>query len=480
MAKLVFLQRDTYECLGSMIISAVIKKHGHECDLFIQREERDFIKAVKESSPDIVGFSFMTGYHHWVLETAKRIKEELGVPIILGGTHPTFFPEIIEKSEIDIICLGEGEYATLELMDALDTKEDYTKIKNLHVKKNGKIFKNELCPLIEDLDQLPFPDRELFYKYHSLRNTRSKDFLTGRGCPYSCSFCFNQVYRRMYQGKGKYTRTLSAERVIEEIKTIKERYFLETVTLGADTFIRDPEWLFPFLDKYRKEIGLPFNCSARADLVTEEMARKLKDAGCYAVCFGLESANEYLRNKLLKKRISNEQIIKAANLFKRYSILFSTFNMLGIPGERVEDAIETAKFNVRIGSKAAWSAVLQLYPGTEIFKYAKEKGIVDESLSLGNFNYLFHERNVLNQKNINELVNLQKFFYLITNWPWTIPIVRRLIKLPPNRLFLLFHLLSSALVLIKSHWRHNKFYVLRIILQGLKNIRIYQKRERQC
>lgn len=480
MAKLVFLQRDTHECLGPMIISAVIKKHGHECALFIQREERDFINAIKESSPDIVGFSFMTGYHHWVLETAKRIKEELGVPIILGGTHPTFFPEIIKKPGIDIICLGEGEYATLELMDVLDTKKDYTRIKNLYVKKNGKIFKNELRSLVEDLDRLPFPDRELFYKYHSLRNTRNKEYSTGRGCPYSCSFCFNQVYRKMYQGKGKYTRRLSVERAVEELKTIKERYSLETVTFGDDTFTLDAEWLFPFLNRYRKEIGLPFTCGARADLMTEKTVRKLKDAGCYMVCFGLESANEYLRNKLLKKRISNEQIVKAANLFKRYGLLLYTFNMLGIPGERVEDAIETAKFNVRIGATQAWSAVLQLYPGTEIFEYAKEKRMVDENLSLDNFSYLFHERNVLNQKNINELVNLQKFFYLITNWPWTIPMVRRLIKLPANRLFLLFHLLSSALVLLKTHWRHNKSYVLRIILQGLKNIRIYQRREHQC
>ena len=193
MARILFLQNLPFEYMGPMYISGLLKEHGHHCNLVIVSESKNYLQDISHYQPDLIGFSTMTGPHKWVIETANRIKKHFDKPIVLGGAHPTFFPEIIQEPSLDIICIGEGEFAVLDLANKLDSSADISNIKNLWIKKNGHVFKNDLRPLVENLDALPFPDRALYDDCEILRSVPAMKFLTGRGCPYRCG----QIARRL-------------------------------------------------------------------------------------------------------------------------------------------------------------------------------------------------------------------------------------------------------------------------------------------
>jgi radical SAM superfamily enzyme YgiQ (UPF0313 family) len=441
--KVAFVQYPWWDLIGVMYLSAVLKENGHKCEVFIG--EKNLIKSLKKFSPDIAAFSVVTGPHFWDLRMAKIIKEELDIPIIFGGPHPTFFPQVIENENVDIICRGEGEYAMLELANKMEDGKDITKIKNLWVKQNGRIFKNDLRPLIENLDELPFPDREIYYKkYKFLRNYPMKVFLASRGCPYDCTFCFNHAMKKLYKGKGTYVRRRSVDNVIEEIKVVRKKYPLRTITFTDDIFILDTKWLDEFFKKYSDEVGIPYVCYIRADLINEKIVRGLKESGCWAVCWGIESGNEYLRNVILKKRVTQVQILRTARLLKKYGIKMSVYNILGLPGETLDNALETLLLNIKIKVDWPWCSIFQPYPGTELTEYAKKKGYLDEGFSIDSLKPVYFTKSMLNQENICELENLQKLFYFLVKFPSLIPFAKHLIKLPLGKFFEILFIFSYA------------------------------------
>jgi len=180
----------------------------------------------------------------------------------LRGPHPTFYPDLANESYLDAICVGEGEGAILDLVNALEAGQDITKIKNLIVKRDGEIFKNDLRPLISNLDAIPFPDRTIYEKYSFFRKRKIRHLITARGCPFKCSFCFNKLYNEMYHGKGEELRRRTPRNVIEEIKKLKqETPKLKHIFFLDDTFIITQSWLDQFVEIYRKEVNLPFSCN---------------------------------------------------------------------------------------------------------------------------------------------------------------------------------------------------------------------------
>jgi len=452
MASITFLQNIRAEFPGIMYISAVLKKHGHNCRVVIDTKTHKFIKSLRSDTPHVVGFSLMTGMQQWALSVAKEIKKELPeIKVVFGGVHPTYFPEIIQEDAVDIICIGEGEYAMLDLMNAIDRKQDITNIKNLWVKRDGKVYKNELRPLIENLDELPFMDFDLYYNdYESLRDTSVKSFLGVRGCPYNCSFCFNKKLKGMYAGKGKYTRFRSKENIIEEILQVKKKYNFEKVFFISDIMFVKKEWGIEFLKDYKEKVGMPYIALIRADMLDEELAKALKESGCYSVRFGMESGNEELRNKLLKKRISNEQIIKCAELLRRYGIKFRAYCMMCLPGETVEQAYDTIKLNIKIKTDFPWCAVYNPYSGTELVDYAIENGYLDKNFDINSLDDSYYKGSVLRNEKKGELLNLQRFFQTAVLFPWTFPLIKRLAKLPPNPLFNLWFQFIYFIIYIKS------------------------------
>jgi radical SAM superfamily enzyme YgiQ (UPF0313 family) len=443
MARVLFLQTVQFEFTGVMSIAAYLKAAGHQVDLLLEGEEgKEFFTKIKAYDPDLIAFSAMTGDHVRCLEIAAQVKKILNRPILMGGPHPTFFPETVEHPALDIICRGEGEEAAAELCARLDAGRDYTDVRNLWVKRNGTIFKNEVGAGENDLDRYPLPDRNIYYKYPYLRDYPTKPFITARGCPYLCSFCFNRDFNRMYHGKVKMLRRHSPQRAVEEMRLVKERYPLKRIFINDDIFILDKSWLGRFLPLYKTEINLPFACNVRVNLVDEEVVRMLSDAGCYLVMFGIESGDSDLRRNILHKNITDEQIRSAAAYFRKYNIRMKTFNIMGLPDETVEKALKTIRINAEIKVDYPWCSILQPYPRTELAEIARSKGLLDEDFSLDRLEASFFSDSVLKQKNIRELTRLQKLFYIGVKMPWTLPVIVRLIKLPLDRLFFVLFALS--------------------------------------
>jgi len=354
---------------GIMHISALLKQEGHRTSLAVATVD-DPIEVALRLKPDVVGYTVYTGTQNYYLDLNCQIKAQLpGVFSIFGGPHPTFFPEMIEHGGVDGICIGEGEHATLDLLNALQTGSEISDIPNWHFNLNGEIVRNPVRPLLTSaqLDELPFPDRDLLYDVHpASRRNKIRPFITGRGCPYSCTYCFNKAYRELYQGLGKAIRRRSVGDVIREIKAVRKRYPLEFITFMDDTFVLNRQWLQEFAIRYKAGVGLPFWCQVRADLVTDEMMALFKDAGCVSVSFGLEAGNDRLRNAILKRDMSREQILEASRIFRRHGIAFMTNNMLGLPTGSLGTDFETLELNVQCRPSYANVFLFQPYPKTEL------------------------------------------------------------------------------------------------------------------
>jgi anaerobic magnesium-protoporphyrin IX monomethyl ester cyclase len=439
---------------GVMSISAVLKNAGHECDILIENLERDLVGTTVSSRPDIIGISCATSLHSWTKRIVKRIRERMNVPIIVGGPHPTFYSGMISDSGVDIICIGEGEYALLELMENLEQGKDITHIRNLWVKdKDGEIHKNPLRPPVQDLDELPFMDRELYHKYKSLgAYEHSQIIMTGRGCPYSCSFCFNRNLREMYaKTGGRYVRRRTVNNVISEIRTLQATYDVRRILFLDDTFILDREWVLSFLETYRDLVALPFSCLVRADLISEPVVRALKDAGCFFVRMGIESGNEDLRNRVLNRKMTSNQVRKAAHLVKKHGIKLSTNSILGIPGETMETALETVRINLEIHPDFAWCSLMQPYPGTEILDYACAHGFLENSFTSDDIDQSYYFSTPIQIDDKTAIMNLQKFFSICVAFPFLMPAVRQLVEFPPNVIFDLIFKLHHAYGTFMTH-----------------------------
>lgn len=432
---LIFLQKNMFPKIGIMCLSSVLKQHGHNCEVLVQDLEPELMKKVISFKPDIVAFSCTTGSHKWALRTAYEIKRKLCTIIVFGGHHPTFFPDIIKSSAVDIVVRGESDIVLLELANHIRDRKSITRIQNVSVKKNGKIYNNSLRPLTGNLNALPFPDRWLYSKYAFFRKKKLISIVTGRGCPYSCSFCFNKPMRGIYKGKGKYVRKRSVRNVIAELIYIKKEGFAKRIIFEDEILNIDKQWLLDFCEEYKNKIRLPFSCAMRADIIDDETIRAVKEAGCFTVRFGIESGNENFRNNILKKCLSDRQILKAARIVKKHGLCLKTFSIFCSPGETLENAFETIELNRRIGADFAHSHVLQTYPQTEITKYSVCYGFLKDTNDFDGTECSAFTMNQLMMADKEEIYNLHKFLSLCVDFPMLLPLVKRLIMMKPNPAF---------------------------------------------
>jgi radical SAM superfamily enzyme YgiQ (UPF0313 family) len=408
MLDILFVQNYYEQMLGIMQISSVLKQHGFSTDVSIGTEQQVLCDVV-DKQPRVVGFYSTTGFHHKNLALAQRIKQLDGPPVvtIFGGPHPTFVPEMIHEEGVDIICRGEGEYAVLELIQALRDGTDYSGIRNLTIKLNGRITENPLRPLC-DVDSLPHPDRELYKGIKHIYGAKRQEIMLGRGCPFSCNFCSADAYRELYRGIGSYVRLRSVRSAIDELLNVKERYQPSCFFFHDEIFACNAEYSKKFLAAYKEEINVPFSCLLRADLVSEEYVGLLKSAGCYLVAFGVESGNQQLRLAVLKKNISDEQLVSCAQLLHKYKIPFATFNMVGLPGEHLVNVWETVDLNIKIRPLWAWFSLYQTLPNTALAEYSLSHGYV-QSVDVAPADANFHEDSLLLRKHPEgEIINRVK------------------------------------------------------------------------
>lgn len=372
-----------YFYVGIASLSTVLKKEGYDTSLVhltkpVSRSE--FIARMRNESPDLIGFSSTSPMFPIVKQlTLWLVEEGIDIPTVCGGIHSTIAPEeAISTQGIDMICRGEGETPIVELCRKIQRSEDISDIPNIWIKKNGYIQKNPLRPLIDDLDKLPFPDRGVF-DYQNLYAERQGrlSFLASRGCPYNCAYCCNHLIRKIYGSEGKTIRFRSVDNVISEIKDVVGRYpFIRTVNFDDDILFLTTKWAEEFTERYSAEIGLPFICNARANLMDKSRVDLLKKAGCFHVKFGLESGNEYISNKILNRQLTNEQVKKALALCKDAGLITETFNMVGIPFETPAAILDTVKLNAAIGVNKMQVSIYQPYQGTRLAEVCRENSFV--------------------------------------------------------------------------------------------------------
>ena len=455
--KFVFLHEEIRDRAGIMSLSAVLKQAGHRVDVFIEELSENLIADVLGSEPDIVCLSTMTPGIEFGLNAARAIKKERNVPIMMGSPHPTFYPQVLEEDCIDIICLGEGEDAIVEFANRYANDLDYRQIDSLHVKINGEIFKNAPGKF-KDPDSMPLPDRTLYYdKFPGLRDAATKKFFLVRGCPYECTYCFNHKQKQMTKGMGKYVRYGSIERAVEEIRQVKDAYGAKWIQINSDTLNVDRNWFLAFLDLYKKEIGLPFLCNVVIHRVDEEMVAKMKEAGCDRVDYGIEHGDEHLRRTVLKRYMSDEQIITGGQLFNKYGIRTQTANLIGIPHETVETVMKTVRLNQKVRPEVARIFPLLPFEGTEIRAYAEEHGFfeADWQKARGEGYKIVADKTAygldfpLKVADRPRMTNLVFFFTWMVRYPALEWIFLQLSKLPPNRFFKFLYVLPISMIEIR-------------------------------
>lgn len=376
----ILLGKGTYH-QGLGYISSVLKQEGHDTFVYhIQNEisESELHQHINNIKPDLIGFTSSTNQYPFVRLYSKWIKEGFNVPVIVGGIHATLNPhQTIKNKNIDMVCVGEGEYPMLEVVNNLENGKRIDNIANLLIKQDSKLIENKVRPLIEDLDKLPFPDREVFSYDKILKNSfHTADFIAGRGCPYRCTYCCNHALGQLYEGLGNYIRFRSPLSVLNEIKEVTERYSVQRLTFRDDTFTLRPKWVREFCNLYKKEFDLPFQCNTRAETANKELFNNLKNAGCDRIQFGVESGNEWLRKSVLNRQMSNNHIIKAFSIAKDVGLETLAYIMIGFPFETKEMIEETISLVQLLNPDYIQISIFYPYPGTELFQICLENGFL--------------------------------------------------------------------------------------------------------
>ncbi len=434
--KVLFIVQDIdyHSPIGIMQVGAMAKQRDAETHLAILSRENVFHK-ISALKPEIIAYGGSTGEHKYYTKINRKIKEKHPeIFTIMGGPHATFFPEVLKEANLDAVCIGEGEFAFSDILDRIENGKEVSGIENVITCPGQKVT---LRPLIQDLDSLPFPDRPLFFDSTENGQAPVKHFMTSRGCPYECSYCFNKSFRDMYKGQ-KYVRRHSVDYVIEEILQTKSNYPIRYVKFYDDIFCyKADEWLEEFVKKYSVKINLPFYCLTRPDLMTDEIAGLLKEANCKTVQMAVESTNDRIREKLLNRNITKEQMVKAFRTCTDKGIAVVTNYILGLPTSTIKDDIDSVYFNVKAGVHVPEFPIFQPYPKTVLGERCLREGWFRENfedihVSYNNISPLncFSRRNKNIQRNINRLGQIAASYTLLTEL-----IMKRLIYLPHNILF---------------------------------------------
>ena len=413
---------------GVRALSAYLKHHGKDVRLiflpggvekfkyrtgFRYEYEKSILEQVVElcRGSGLIGISFMSNYLDRAMQLSNAIKGAMKAPLVVGGIHPTVLPLECLKFA-DIVCIGEGEEAILELVEHIEQGRDYQGIKNLWCKSNGNIIQNPIRPLVQDIDSLPFYDfgmdghyiydnisgciepmsKELLKRSFPLephvegsfsdsyKRTLSYKTMTTRGCPHHCTFCAEKTLADMYGGQ-RYLRKRGITHVMDELVWVKrELPFVESIFLFDDTFLaRSTAEIQEFSKIYKKTIDMPFHIQASPGTVTEEKIKALVDAGLVFVEMGIQSTSNAAKD-LYKRKAPTEIILGAADIFHKYNgrIYSPCYHViLDNPWETSLDVLETLNLVLKL-PRPFWlkRASLVCFPGTELYLKAKKDGII--------------------------------------------------------------------------------------------------------
>ncbi len=425
---------------GLRTISSYLKKNGHTTRMIflpdpfgdnlhfgVKRYQDDILNETVSlcRDSDLIGITLMTNFFDGAVQVTERIKRDLKTPVIWGGVHPTIRPEE-SLQHADLVCVGDGEEALLELAEKMAAGKDYSSTANIWMRADGRIIKNPVRPLNTNLDSYPLPDYSLEDQYalidgriQRVTAELTRQFMeggvlsryvhkigyqtmTGRGCPHQCTYCINDAIKTIYGSQG-YLRWRSTDHVMEELLWVKKNMpFVGFIWLSDDAFFaRNITVLKEFCREYKEKIGLPFSCLASPLTVNEEKMALLVDAGMMYLQMGIQSGSPKIQELFNRKSMTNEKILKAVHIINQYrdKMLPPSYDfILDVPYETDEDVIESLKLISRFPKPFHLQPfALVLYPGTKLHEMAKRDGKVqDERKEVYAKSYAMREPNYLN------------------------------------------------------------------------------------
>ncbi|MFA5158939.1 MAG: radical SAM protein [Candidatus Omnitrophota bacterium] len=455
---------------GISILVSILKKNGHEVKVFdtsfyklfsendddirtkthqvrfadlnqygvtyqaasVQDVLADCTRVIKGFNPDLIAFSVMTedcaDFSQFLAAGIRKAYPKM--PFIFGGIAVTMSPEeYIAHPFVDVINIGEGEDSLLEFITKSEKEEDISGIKNMWIKRDGQIIKNEVRPL-KDLNEIPIPDFDEFSEKHFYRPIDGVVYRMAmveftRGCPRRCTYCNNHVLQNLYQGKGAYIRRKSIERVMQEMEFLKKKHNLTMIFFVDDDFTLLPlEEMREFTDQYKERIGLPFVIQVAAPTISREKVVLLRDAGCVTFCMSIESGNDFIKNKVFDRYISNDQLVKAFATIKAEGVRVSSTNIIGNPFETRKMVFDTIEMNKKTQPDGLSNCFLVPYKGTRIREMALKEKFIRSDMKLGHGT---RGEPILDMPQIskNELKALQKMFPFYVRLPRVFfPVIR--------------------------------------------------------
>ncbi len=379
----------------------------------------DLKRKILEFQPDIIGLSILSAHFHFSCTISQFIKRYFpSIPIIVGGLHPTLKPEeTICEPSVDMICIGEGEYAFTQLLERMESGENITDIKGTWVKQGDKIYRNELGRMT-DMDDLPKMDWELFSPQHLYAPLDGRMYRVGpvefsRGCPYSCAYCSINFLRDMYRPQ-KYLRRKSVDMAIEELIYLKDKYKIKMFYFLDETFLSsDIKYLEVFAEEYKRQVDVPFYGMTHPLSVSEKKVSLLEKMGCYLMTIGIECGNEKFRKNILNRKVSNQKIIDAFQFFKDRGIYASAFGMLGLPYETRELVFETIELFRKCQPRTYAVGIYKPFLGSYLRDVCVKEGFFDPS----DDKYIYPDNTtVLNMPQFprEDIEGLFRTFYLYT------------------------------------------------------------------
>lgn len=347
----------------------------------------DFVSVVEGFDPELIAVSCTEDLFPFAVRLLTRIRPKTKAKVIVGGLFPSFAPEkAIACNCIDMICVGEGEIALVEVCNRLSKGLSPTDIPGLWVKESGHIFRNGIG-LPFNIDNSPLLDLDIFEERRFYRPFAGKIYKTfpvetHRGCPYQCTYCNSPMQRDLYAQTGKsFLRIKNIKNVFDEMHYFKDRYQAEYLYFWADTFLASPrKYLVEFGERYASEINLPFWIQTRPETITPENMQILKNMGVHRIGIGLEHGNEKFRKIVLKRSFSNTNTINRLNLIKEYDVPFSVNNIIGFPDENRELAFDTIHLNRLIPADTRNMYTFTPFHGTGLRTVAEKKGYISPDI----------------------------------------------------------------------------------------------------
>lgn len=411
---------NRYFPLGLSYLAATLKKAGHRVTIYdadcnrhskgmdytrlpekyrtylreLKNPENPVVKEVSEIfvkyQPDMVGITVMTpkaASAFTVAALAKRYHKDCTV--VFGGPHATLKSDEIlsDCKDVDFVVRGEGEAALLDLVNALDAKRsghsqllhgNFNRVDGLSYRRGDAIVHNSTQRFADNLDDIPFPAREMLLGTDTYTSEDMGLLMGSRGCPYHCSYCATQIWTRK-------VRYRSLENIIEEIRYVQQRYGTRQFTFKDDSFTVNRKRVMEFCHLLTDGgTKINWDCNTRVDLVDRELLKTMKKAGCNSIKVGVESGSERIL-KLMDKGITLESIKEASKLFRKAGIHWTSYFMMGIPTETREDIQKTVDLLHEIKPSFASIGVYEPFPGTRLFDIGVERGLVKQEMSYEDF-----------------------------------------------------------------------------------------------